>query len=69
MTDLERFISFLQGDAQTPGPLGHKCTCPMHGDKFTYDENHAKVHKKDDTDAHSTVMKKFYNIIYPYFFI
>lgn len=29
--DLERFIEFLHGDAQSPGPLGEtRCTCPVH---------------------------------------
>jgi len=31
ITDLERFISFLQGEATSPGPLGSRCTCPVHG--------------------------------------
>lgn len=31
IVDLERFIEFLQGDAQSPGPLGEtRCTCPVH---------------------------------------
>lgn len=31
IVDLERFISFLQGEATSPGPLGSRCTCPVHG--------------------------------------
>ncbi|CAD5119154.1 DgyrCDS7792 [Dimorphilus gyrociliatus] len=58
VTDLERFISFLQGDAQTPGPLGHKCTCPMHGSKFNFDDNHAQVHKNNEMKNHSSTMKE-----------
>ncbi|BFZ16011.1 hypothetical protein BsWGS_19049 [Bradybaena similaris] len=31
ITDLERFIQFLQGEATSPGPLGKdRCLCPMH---------------------------------------
>ena len=33
ITDLERFIDFLQGEATSPGPLGkERCTCSVHGD-------------------------------------
>ncbi|KAL4225000.1 RUN domain containing 1 [Mactra antiquata] len=46
ITDLERFIDFLQGEATSPGPLGkERCTCPVHGsssktgcNKFTFDK-------------------------------
>ncbi|KAK2174216.1 hypothetical protein NP493_817g01013 [Ridgeia piscesae] len=31
ITDLERFIEYLQGEADTPGPFGKKCACPVHG--------------------------------------
>lgn len=32
ITDLERFIDFLQGEATSPGPLGkERCTCSVHG--------------------------------------
>ncbi|XP_006814724.1 RUN domain-containing protein 1-like [Saccoglossus kowalevskii] len=32
--DLERFISFLQGEATSPGPLGNEnCDCAVHGGK------------------------------------
>ena len=32
ITDLERFIEFLQGEATSPGPLGkERCTCSVHG--------------------------------------
>lgn len=32
IVDLERFIEFLQGEAQTPGPSGgERCICPLHG--------------------------------------
>ncbi|XP_071122884.1 RUN domain-containing protein 1-like [Mytilus edulis] len=31
ITDLERFIQFLQGEATSPGPLGkERCTCTVH---------------------------------------
>lgn len=32
IVDLERFIEFLQGEGQTPGPSGgERCVCPLHG--------------------------------------
>ncbi|XP_067654664.1 RUN domain-containing protein 1-like isoform X1 [Haliotis asinina] len=35
ITDLERFIQFLQGEASSPGPLGkERCFCPVH--KFNF---------------------------------
>ncbi|XP_048779554.2 RUN domain-containing protein 1-like [Ostrea edulis] len=38
VVDLERFISFLQGEASSPGPLGKvRCTCPVH--KFPDDSS------------------------------
>lgn len=31
IVDLERFIEFLQGETNSPGPLGkQRCTCPVH---------------------------------------
>lgn len=39
ITDLERFIEFLQGEASSPGPLGkQRCTCPVHL-KATHDDS------------------------------
>lgn len=36
ITDLERFIQFLQGEASSPGPLGkERCTCSVHGKNFS----------------------------------
>lgn len=57
ITDLERFISFLQGEATSPGPLGkERCTCTVH--KFSSDgscenvSNNCKV-KDRTTHKHS----------------
>lgn len=70
ITDLERFISFLQGDAQTPGPLGSKCTCPKHGEptKFTF-ENHAEVDKTNKKSDSSNSNNVSYFKIKAYFFL
>ncbi|KAL5007222.1 hypothetical protein ScPMuIL_016028 [Solemya velum] len=38
ITDLERFIGFLQGEVSSPGPLGkERCTCPVHLHKLKDD--------------------------------
>ncbi|XP_045175317.2 RUN domain-containing protein 1-like [Mercenaria mercenaria] len=53
ITDLERFIDFLQGEATSPGPLGEqRCTCPVHTSKsktskFSFDEKSVSKDRKD----------------------
>lgn len=51
ITDLERFIEFLQGEATSPGPLGkERCTCSVHGSgkgsKFQYNKSAVKENKQ-----------------------
>lgn len=37
IADLERFINFLQGEANSPGPYGKtQCTCPVHDSSFIF---------------------------------
>ncbi|XP_052801154.1 RUN domain-containing protein 1-like [Mya arenaria] len=66
VTDLERFIDFLQGEATSPGPLGkNRCTCPVHAksNKFTFDEQTVSKDRKDpsitkDSHRHAEMLKK-----------
>lgn len=45
ITDLERFIQFLQGESTSPGPLGkERCTCPVH--KFPGDSSETSTECK-----------------------
>ncbi|XP_052229540.1 RUN domain-containing protein 1-like isoform X3 [Dreissena polymorpha] len=49
VTDLERFIEFLQGEATSPGPLGkERCTCPVHKQSsFSFDDGTVSKETKD----------------------
>ncbi|KAL3842229.1 hypothetical protein ACJMK2_020268 [Sinanodonta woodiana] len=50
ITDLERFIQFLQGEASSPGPLGkERCLCPVHKTSVASDSGH----KHDSQLSHS----------------
>lgn len=72
ITDLERFIQFLQGDVSSPGPLGkERCTCAVHGKNFPsidlkntqFSSSHKLGISENDTDENLrqttlTLMKK-----------
>jgi len=60
IVDLERFVDFLQGEADTPGPLGkERCLCPMHAKEEGCHIDHSKEpsHKKKSKD-HGARKKK-----------
>ncbi|XP_071851985.1 RUN domain-containing protein 1-like isoform X1 [Apostichopus japonicus] len=68
--DLERFISFLQGEAQSPGPLGHACTCPVHGPMGSSQDCGNKEQgrtwteqEKKERDANISAMKKALSVL------
>lgn len=68
--DLERFISFLQGEAQSPGPLGKACTCPVHGpvdsttgDAGTQSSRPWTEEEKKQRDANISAMKKALSVL------
>lgn len=72
ITDLERFIDFLQGEATSPGPLGQqRCTCPVHpksgckANKFNFDDasvskdrKHPSIHDPNEEGNHVRMLKK-----------
>ncbi|KAJ8299224.1 hypothetical protein KUTeg_023284 [Tegillarca granosa] len=65
ITDLERFIDFLQGEATSPGPLGkERCLCPMHHGKYFPDDGSGKTteccipHKGDHKPSITDKSKK-----------
>lgn len=77
IVDLERFIDFLQGEANSPGPLGkQRCTCPVHDKSssgstdshvhHSYKEkDHVKKGKEGDPTA-TTLMKKALTVMQIY---
>ncbi|CAI9733691.1 Hypothetical predicted protein [Octopus vulgaris] len=59
ITDLERFIQFLQGEATSPGPLGkERCTCSVHSKTFSSvdmkDSAQSSNHKRGLSDNATT---------------
>ncbi|XP_064634004.1 RUN domain-containing protein 1-like isoform X2 [Lineus longissimus] len=74
ITDLERFIEFLQGEATSPGPLGATmkactCSCPMHGQQPSIDITKFKkpIEKRNVAnkvrDQTLTIMKRALTIL------
>lgn len=68
ITDLERFIDFLQGEAASPGPLGkERCTCSVHGNskgKFEFSKSaiskeskHKGLQEKDHESSVKMIKK------------
>ncbi|XP_050408880.1 RUN domain-containing protein 1 [Patella vulgata] len=82
ITDLERFIQFLQGEASSPGPLGKKrCTCLVHSQNSSEisdcppdccipNKHTSHDHKKKEQEhlKHSTttIMKKVLTVLQIY---
>ncbi|CAG5121196.1 unnamed protein product, partial [Candidula unifasciata] len=61
ITDLERFIEFLQGEATSPGPLGKdRCLCPMHECSQTSAPSSGCKHK-GASPAQQSKLKSQYN--------